>query len=239
MIIRCIAIDDEPLALSKLSGFISRTPFFKNVGVFGSAFDASDIILSSGVDLMFIDVDMPDINGLDFVKTLREKPLVIFTTAFSEYAIEGFRVDALDYLLKPFGYNEFLKSANKARLFFEPVRQERNSEGKRKEFLFVKADYKVSRIRFEDIIYVEGMREYVRIHLADGKSLMPLYSMKALEEQLPADMFMRVHRSFIVNLEKIVTVHNNRIVFDGKIFIPVGDQYNGTFYKWLGSNSLG
>ena len=239
MIIRCIAIDDEPLALSKLKGYISRTPFLENAGAFGSAFNAFDIISRSEVDLMFIDIDMPDINGLDFVRTLKEKPQIIFTTAFSEYAIEGFRVNALDYLLKPIGYNEFLKSANKARVYFDSLKQEKHREERKIEFLFIKADYKINKISLKDIVYIEGMREYVRIHLVNGKSLMPLYSMKALEEQLPSEMFMRVHRSYIVNLGKIATVQNNRIIFEGKVYIPVSEQYNEQFYNWLSSHSLG
>jgi two-component system LytT family response regulator len=238
MIIRCIAIDDEPLALKKLSGYISKTPFLENAGAFASAFSAFDLISKSGVDLMFIDIDMPDINGLDFVKTLNKKPQVVFTTAFSEYAFEGFKVDALDYLLKPIGYNDFLKSANKARLYFESLRAEHPVQEKKKEFLFIKADHKINKISLKEIVYIEGMREYVRIHMSAGKSLMPLYSMKALEDQLPPGIFMRVHKSYIVNLEKIATVENNRIVFEGKIYIPVGDQYREQFYNWLSSHSL-
>jgi len=239
MIIKCIAIDDEPLALNKLSGYISRTPFLENAGAFRSAFDTFEIISNSEVDLMFIDIDMPDINGLDFVKTLRQRPQIIFTTAFSEYAIEGFRVNALDYLLKPIGYNEFLKAANKARMYFESMLPTTSTEEKRKEFLFIKADYKVNKISLDDIVYIEGMREYIRIHLVNGKSLMPHYSLKALEEQLPSGLFMRVHRSYIVNLDKVVTVQNSRIVFGDKVFIPVSEQYSEIFYNWLGSHSLG
>jgi two-component system, LytTR family, response regulator LytT len=238
MNIRCIAIDDEPLALKKLSGYISKTPFLENVGAFASAFSAFDLISKSGVDLMFIDIDMPDINGLDFVRTLREKPQVIFTTAFSEYAFEGFKVDALDYLLKPIGYNDFLKSANKARLYFDSLRTGNPEPEKKKEFLFIKADHKINKISLKEIVYIEGMREYVRIHLSSGKSLMPLYSMKALGDQLPSDTFMRIHKSYIVNLEKIVTVENNRIVFEEKVYIPVSDQYREQFYGWLNSHSL-
>lgn len=239
MIIKCIAIDDEPLALNKMSDYISRTPFLENKGAFRSAFDAFEILSGSEVDLMYIDIDMPDINGLDFVKTLRQKPQIVFTTAFSEYAIEGFRVNALDYLLKPIGYNEFLKSANRARVYFESIKPSKSVEEKRKDFLFIKADYKVNKISLDDIVYIEGMREYVRIHLINGKSLMPLYSMRSLEEQLPSGSFMRVHRSYIVNLDKVVTVQNNRIVFSDKVFIPVSDQYSGIFYNWLNSHSLG
>ena len=191
------------------------------------------------MDLIFVDINMPDMNGLDFVRTLHNKPQIIFTTAFSEYAIEGFKLDALDYLLKPIGYNEFLKAANKARSYFETVAQDQKKDTDTKEYLFVKSDYKIARIAVNDIIYIEGMREYVRIHLDSGKPLMPLMTLRLLEEQLPSDRFMRVHRSYIVNLEKIITVEHNRIVFDGKVYIPVSEQYKEAFQKFLSSHSLG
>lgn len=238
MIIKCLAIDDEPLALSKMSNYISKTPFLELKGAFRSGFDAMELISSQKIDLMFVDINMPDINGLDFVKTLHNKPQVIFTTAFSEYAIEGFKLDALDYLLKPIGYNEFLKAANKALKYFESVDPDLKKEVSSSEYLFVKADCKIARISVNDIIYIEGMREYVRIHLDDSKSLMPLISLRILEEKLPSDRFMRVHRSYIVNLGKIKTVEHNRIVFEGKVYIPVSEQYKEAFQKFLSSHSL-
>lgn len=237
--IKCLTIDDEPLALNKMASYISQTPFLELVGACRSGYEAMDLISKTKIDLMFVDINMPDINGLDFVKTLHNKPQIIFTTAFSEYAIEGFKLDALDYLLKPIGYNEFLKAANKARNHFESVIAEQVSKISANEYLFIKADSKIARISFDDIIYIEGMREYVRIHLISGKPLMPLISLRSLEEQLPADRFMRVHRSYIVNLERIITVEHNRIVFEGKVFIPVSEQYKETFNKFLRLHSLG
>jgi two-component system, LytTR family, response regulator LytT len=238
MIIKCLTVDDEPLALSMMSNYILKTPFLELTGACRSGFDAIELISNQKVDLMFVDINMPDINGLDFVKSLHSKPQVIFTTAFSEYAVEGFKLDALDYLLKPIGYNEFLKAANKARNFFESVVQEPKPETNKNDCLFVKADYKTSRISLNDIIYIEGMREYVRIHLISGKSLMPLISLRVLEEQLPSDKFMRVHRSYIVNLDKITTIEHNRIIFDGKVYIPVSEQYKEFFQQFLSSHSL-
>jgi two-component system LytT family response regulator len=188
---------------------------------------------------MFVDINMPDINGLDFVKSLHTKPKIIFTTAFSEYAVEGFRLDALDYLLKPIGYNEFLKAANKARSYFESTLSDSKKVAYSDEYLFVKSDYKIIRICLKDIIYIEGMREYVRIHQTNGKALMPLISLRVLEEQLPSDKFMRVHRSYIVNLEKITVVEHSRIVFNDKVYIPVSEQYKEFFQKYLNSHSLG
>jgi two-component system, LytTR family, response regulator LytT len=239
MIITCIAIDDEPLALSKMSNYIDRTPFLKLDGVCRSGFEAIDHITKSKPDLMFVDINMPDINGLDFFKSLNDKPQIIFTTAFSEYAFEGFKVSALDYLLKPIGYNEFLKAANKARTYFESAMYDQIKDPDSNDFLFIKSSSKIARICLDDIIYVEGMREYVRIHLSSGKSLMPLMSLRSLEEQLPKERFMRVHRSYIVNLEKINIIEHNRIIFDGKVFIPVSEQYKEFFRKYLSTHSLG
>jgi two-component system LytT family response regulator len=239
MIIKCLTLDDEPLALSKMASYISKTPFLELTGACRSGYEAGELISKTRVDLIFIDINMPDMNGLDFVRTLHTKPQIIFTTAFSEYAIEGFKLDAIDYLLKPIGYPEFLKAANKARSYFETVAQDQKRVTDTKEFLFVKSDYKIARIAVNDIIYIEGMREYVRIHLNSGKPLMPLMTLRVLEEQLPADRFMRVHRSYIVNLEKIITVEHNRIVFDGKVYVPVSEQYKEAFQKFLISHSLG
>jgi len=236
MRIKCLAIDDEPLALGKMSDYILRTPFLELTGTCRSGFDAIELLSDRKVDLIFVDINMPDINGLDFVRSLNTKPGIIFTTAFSEYAIEGFKLDAIDYLLKPIGYNEFLKSVNKARSLFE------SGIGKdtyTNECLFVKSDYKTSRVLLNDIVYIEGMREYVRIHLISGKALMPLISLHRLEEQLPDDLFMRVHRSYIINLRRIVTVEHNRIVIDSKTYIPVSEQYKEHFNKYLSSHSLG
>jgi two-component system LytT family response regulator len=239
MIIRCIALDDEPLALSKMAGYISKTPFLELVASFRSGFEAIELLSNTKVDLMFVDINMPDINGLDFVRSLHYKPQVIFVTAFSEYAIEGFRLDALDYLLKPVGYNEFLKSANKARGFFESLAAESSRTVNPREYIFVKSDYKTARISVNSIIYIEGMREYVRIHLDSGKPLMPLISLRLLEEQLPSDRFMRVHRSYIVNLQKIETIEHNRIVFNGKVYIPVSEQYKEQFNNYVSTHMLG
>jgi two-component system, LytTR family, response regulator LytT len=239
MIIKCLTIDDEPLALSKMSNYISRTPFLELVGACRSGFDAIELLSGKKVDIIFVDINMPDINGLDFVKSLHNKPQIIFTTAFSEYAIEGFKLEALDYLLKPIGYNDFLKAANKALKYFESVAQDSKKEIVNNQYLFIKSEYKMSRIFLNDITYIEGMREYVRIHLTSGKSLMPLISLRVLEEQLPSDKFMRVHRSYIINLEKISTIEHNRIIFDGKVYIPVSDQYKEFFQKYLSSHSLG
>jgi DNA-binding LytR/AlgR family response regulator len=187
----------------------------------------------------FVDINMPDLNGMDFVKSLDNPPKIIFITAYSEYAIDGFRVNAIDYLLKPISYSDFLKSANKARNYFATAHSNEEKDISETEYLFVKSDYKMVRICLKDIIYIEGMREYVRIHLTNGKSPMPLISLRALEEQLPADKFMRVHRSYIVNLEKIISFDHSRIALDNKVLVPVSELYKELFLKFLNSHSLG
>jgi len=237
--IRCIAIDDEPLALKQLAEYIKKTPFLELMGQYDSALQAIEGLANSSVDLMFVDINMPDLSGLDFVRSLEKPPMIIFVTAYSEYAVEGFKVDAVDYLLKPIGYTEFLKSANKARSYFEALHQATSKESTDGEYLYVKVDYKTVRLSLDEIIYIEGMREYVRIHLTTGKSLMPLISLRILEVQLPSNKFMRVHRSYIVNLKKITSIDNYRILFDGKEYIPVGDQYKDVFQNYINSRSLG
>ena len=237
--IRCIAIDDEPLALRQLAAYIEKTPFLELAGLCESAMKAMEVLSSTKVDLMYVDINMPDLSGMDFVKTLENPPMVVFITAYSEYALEGFNVNAIDYLLKPIGYSDFLKSANKARKSFKTVIQETKTEDSDKEYLFVKSGYKIVRININDIVFIEGKREYVSIHLSNGKSLMPLISLRGLEEQLPSDKFMRVHRSYIVNLTKIVTIDHSRIIFEGKADIPVSEQYKDLFLKYINSHSLG
>lgn len=236
--IRCIAIDDEPLALKQLASYISKTPFLELKGEFGNALLALAFVKENDIDLMFVDINMPDLNGLDFVKSQSHPPRVIFTTAYSEYAVEGFKVNAIDYLLKPFGYDLFLKSAEKALDWFI-LREQGDAKVESKDnFLFIKSEYKVLRINLSDIKYIEGMREYVRIHLTGQKPIMTIASMKKIEDFLPSSRFMRVHRSYIVNLDKITTIDRNRIVFDNNIYIPVSEQYNQKFQDYLKRNFL-
>jgi DNA-binding LytR/AlgR family response regulator len=187
---------------------------------------------------MFVDINMPGLSGMDFIKSLQKRPEVIFTTAYSEFAIEGFRVDALDYLLKPIGYNDFLKAANKVQNYFQIQIKASNYIDDKSEYLFVKSEYRLVRIKLDDIKYIEGMREYVRIHTITGKPVMSLMSMKSLEDKLPSRDFMRVHRSFIVNLNRITTIERSRIVFDKDIYIPVGDQYKEKFQEYVDRHFL-
>ena len=236
--IRCLAIDDEPLALRQIADYIKKTPFLKLAGQCESALKAIEVLENSGVDLMFVDINMPDLSGMDFVKSLKNPPEIIFVTAYSEYALEGFRVDAIDYLLKPISYVDFLKSVNKVKSWFDMLHQESGEVRSAKDYLFIKSDYKLLRINFDDIKYIEGMSEYIQIHLTNAKPVMTLLSMKSIEDQLPSEQFMRVHRSYIVNLSKISVIERNRIIFDGKIYIPVSDQYKSKFQNYIDKNFL-
>ncbi|MFT7035284.1 MAG: DNA-binding LytR/AlgR family response regulator [Cyclobacteriaceae bacterium] len=231
--IKCIAIEDEPLALQQIIKYIEQTPFLELVGSKDNAIEAIALVEKEEVDLMFVDINMPDLNGMEFVKSLKDPPKVIFTTAYDEYAIEGFKVDALDYLLKPIGYPDFLKAANKANTWFDLQESKTEHVKSNDEFLFIKSEYKVVRVEFNDIKYIEGMKEYVRMHLTNQKPLMTLMSMKKLEGHLPSSKFMRVHRSYIVNLEKVSTIEKSRIIFDENIYIPISDQYKESFQQYL------
>ena len=236
--IRCIAIDDEPLALKQIADYINKTPFLELAGLCESALQAIEVLDKTLVDLMFVDINMPDLSGMEFVKSLENPPLIVFITAYSEYAIEGFRVDAIDYLLKPVSYGDFLKSANKVKSWFDAQQQKPAEVTSNKDFLFIKSEYKILRINFDDIKYIEAMSEYIRIHLVSSKPVMTQLSMKSIEDKLPEDRFMRVHRSFIINLSKISVIERNRIIFDGNVYIPVSEQYKSRFQNYLDKNFL-
>jgi DNA-binding LytR/AlgR family response regulator len=239
MKINCIAIDDEPLALRQIADFIRQTPFLLLVGECISAFEAIEILDKHSIDLMFVDINMPELSGMEFIRSLNIKPEVIFTTAYSEFAIEGFKVDALDYLLKPIGYGDFIKAANKAKSYFDILKKANGkSENIDDDCLFVKSEYKIVRINLADIKYIESMREYVRIFTINSKPVMSLMSMKSMEEKLPADRFMRVHRSFIVNLKQITTIERSRIIFDRDIYIPVSEQYKDKFQDYIDNHFI-
>ena len=230
--IRCIAIDDEPLALRQMESYISKTPALEAVGLFDSAIEAMPFVQQNPVDLMFVDINMPDLTGMEFVKSLKNPPGIIFTTAYSEYAMEGFQVDAIDYLLKPIAYSDFLKAVNKAEKMIVPAKPEEIQIKTDGDFLLIKSENRIVKINFNEIEYIEGMREYVRFHLKQRKAVMTLMSMKKLEAQLPPDQFMRVHRSWIVNLQKITTIERNRIVFGDDVYIPISEQYQKAFREW-------
>lgn len=230
-----MTVDDEPLALTQLTTYIERTPFLELKVACSNALEAIRILDKEEVDLIFVDINMPDLNGLDFVKTLTKKPMIIFTTAYSEYALEGFRVNALDYLLKPFSYADFLQSANRAQAYYELMHKPQEEIN---DYLFVKADYRMVQIAMNTILYIEGMSEYVKICVENSKAVMTLLSMKFMEEKLPPSRFMRVHRSYIVNLSKITSVGKGRIYLGDEHSIPIGEQYKKSFNEYMDRNSL-
>jgi two-component system, LytTR family, response regulator LytT len=236
--ISVIAIDDEPLALQLIADYIQKTPDLMLAGKFENPLEAAQYISKNHVDIVFTDIQMPGLNGLEFTRSIVNGPVVIFTTAFDNFAIEGFKLDIADYLLKPFTYEEFLTSVHKAERMIRSITKPADEVLSNNEFLFLKSDYKIKRINFQSILYIEGLKEYVKVYtLHSDKPVLSLSSLKILEIKLPADRFMRVHRSFIVNLEKIDTIDRSRIVF-GKKYIPIGKQYKDKFQEFLDRNFL-
>lgn len=244
--IRSITIDDEPLALAQIRAYISKVPFLEHVAEFSNAVDAQHFLESESVDLIFVDINMPDLTGTEFVRSLTgQRPLIIFTTAYSEYAVEGFKLDALDYLLKPFSFADFERSAKKAQSLHELIKGHSgastgNSEAEPSEsddeHISIRADHKVSLIKVREIIYIESAGEYVRLHLADGARITTLFRIKNIETTLPSDMFMRVHRSYIVNLKCITGYARGRIFLSNNEYIPIGENYKETFQNYIREN---
>ena len=232
-------VDDEPMALNLVESYVLKTPFLELKKKCASAIEAMEFIKSAPVDLLFLDIQMPDLTGIEFSKMLPKETRVIFTTAFDQYALEGFKVEALDYLLKPFDYAEFLAAANKANTWFELVKGKRQSLlSDEKEFLFVKSGYKQLRIKLADVLYFEGMKDYIKIWLKDNpKPVLTLMSLKSLEEELPETQFLRVHRSFIVSLNNIEEIERSQIIIN-KQRITVSEQYKSKFLAFVNRNSL-
>lgn len=234
--IRTIALDDEPLALKLVAGYIRKTPFLELRGEFNNPLEAVGFLEEDPVDLIILDIQMPDLTGIEFARILNENTKVIFTTAFEKYAVEGFRVNAVDYLLKPFSYQEFLTAVQKARRLIELEKNALPTIEISNQFLFVKSEYKIRRINFDDILYVEGLKDYIKVYLtSEPRPILSLNSMKLMEQKLPSDQFMRVHRSFIVNLSRISMIERGRIIF-GKTYIPVSDNYKGKFQEFIDRN---
>lgn len=238
MIINCIAVDDEPLALGLVCSFIEQTPFLKLVGKFSSAVEALKAIHQQKIDLVFLDIQMPDLNGLELARVLdhgnkAEQPRIIFTTAYNQFALEGYKVNALDYLLKPFNYEEFLRAAHKAKAYAELATRPATEQEPENDYLFLKVEYQLVRIALSDITYIESLKDYVKVWLQGSeKAILSLTSLKALEEKLPPKRFMRIHRSFIVSLDKINSITRNTVQI-GKTNIAVGDQYKAAFAEFI------
>jgi two-component system, LytTR family, response regulator len=242
MTLNCIAVDDEPLALGLVCKFIEQTPFLNLAGQYPSAIEALKMMHSQKIDLVYLDIQMPDLSGIELARVIGkgpDTPRIIFTTAFEQFGLEGYKVDALDYLLKPFNYEEFLRTATKAHSYYELINRPApapvvvESEYADDQYLFLKVEYQWVRIALNDILYIEGLKDYVKVHLKNvEKAVLSLTSLKVLEEKLSARKFMRVHRSFIVSLDKITAMTKNTIQI-GKKNIAVGDQYKNAFNQFV------
>ncbi len=244
--IKCIAIDDEPLALKKLVTYIKKIPYLELVAQCHSAIEAQKVIDQQEVEAIFLDINMPDLNGMDFAKSIEQGhsrgPVLVFTTAYSEYAIEGYKANGVGYLLKPYGFDEFEAAAQKVRDVCE-IRQQAKDDVSTQigddGIIYVKSDYKIVRINIEQIRYIEAMSEYLRISCeGKDKPVIVLLSMKKIEEHLPSNKFMRIHRSFIINLDKVSEVKKNHVLMEGDVSLPIGDNYKDAFINYLNSKIL-
>lgn len=240
--VRCIAIDDEPMALRQIKSYIERTEHLELVAVCRSAREAQEVLKTTNVDLLYVDINMPDMNGLDFVRSTDGVHYVVFTTAHPEFAIEGFKLNAIDYLLKPFSYDEFMKATNKVISLVDLVERchaaesaiaQNEAEASDKEVISVKADYKTQLVKVADIVYLESAGEYVRLHIEGSSTITTLFRLKNMETSLPADSFLRVHRSYIVNLKRIASYTKGRIFLDNGEYIPLGENYKERFLEYF------
>ncbi|SNC60689.1 two component transcriptional regulator, LytTR family [Hymenobacter gelipurpurascens] len=240
--LRCLLVDDEPLALRLLTSYVERVPFLELVGTCRSALEAMTVLQREQVDVMFLDIQMPDLTGVEFVRTLRPEALVIFTTAYEAYALEGFNLNAVDYLVKPIAFDRFVQAAQRAQDRLSPKPTEAAAPAppappaSADDFIFVKADYHTQRINLRDIRYLEGLKDYIKI-FTGGKPVLTLNSLKAFEDRLPSQDFVRVHRSYIVALSWIDSIRKNRIYL-GDAIIPVGDSYSDAFHKLIEERNM-
>jgi len=254
--IKVLAIDDEPLALMQLQKMIEKTPYFDLVSACQDAFEAMQILADQQVDCIFTDINMPDLSGLDFVRSLTNPPIIVFTTAYSQYALDGYKVNALDYLLKPFGQPEFQRVAAKVKQQYDLMHKpsagesapaEEPAEGEEEtvagriegDILFAKVDYRIVRISLSDIRYIEGQSEYLKLYMEGGTTYMVLLSMKRIVELLPSDRFIRIHRSYVVNMSKVLEIAKLRIRMDANTYLPIGDLYKDEVMAFINSRIVG
>lgn len=235
MKISCLIVDDEPLAIQLLSRYVAQTPFLQCEAKCSSAIEAMSILNTTKIDLIFMDIQMPELSGIEFSRTLNKDIKIIFTTAFDSYALEGFKVNALDYLLKPFNYEEFLIAANKAKEWYEMVQLKKTANAEESaNFIFIKSEYKQVKIDLNEVLYFEGLKDYVKIWLKDiVKPILTIMSLKSLETQLPSSKFMRVHRSFIIALDKIRIVERGQVLMHNGAHIKIADQYKEKFQSFV------
>ena len=236
MKLSCAIIDDEPLAANMLASYAQNTPSLNLIGTYNSAIAAIRDLREHPVDLLFLDIQMPELSGLEFAKVLPKSTKVVFTTAFEQYAIEGYKVNALDYLMKPISNEEFLKTVNKAICYFEEKKRQQLLTDD--QFIFVKSDYKLVQVRLNDILYIEGFKDYVKVFVENSeKPVVSLINMKKIEEFLPHPQFMRVHRSYIVQMKKAKIIDRGRVVF-GSEFIPISESYKEEVQRYIDDHTL-
>lgn len=232
--LRCLLVDDEPLARRLLASFVARVPFLQLVDTCASALDAMAVLQREPVDVIFLDIQMPDLTGVEFVRSLKPDALIIFTTAFEQYAVEGFLLNAVDYLVKPIAFERFLQAAQRAQERLAPPAAGPLAPAAAPlgadDYLFIKIEYHMQRVALRDIRYIEGLKDYVKIYVGPNRPLLTLNSLRAFEERLPAQEFVRVHRSYIVAISKIDSIRKNRIHL-GEVIIPVGDVYAEAFQR--------
>lgn len=241
---KVIAVDDEPLALGQLEKCITKVPFLELSGTFSSASPAKQFLEHNEVDAMFVDVNMPDQSGIDMVKSLENPPLLVFTTAYSEYAVEGFKVNAVDYLLKPYTFDEFLTASEKLRKRLELERASESPSSSKSDlsdkFVFFKAGYKIVKVNVSDIVYVESMSEYLKIYQAgEAMPMVVLLSFRKLQEKLPESLFVRVHKSYLVNLSRVSEVSGGVLYMEGGKAIPIGDSYRSSLMNQMRGEGAG
>lgn len=235
--LKCLIVDDEPLAQSLIEGYVLKTPFLSLAGTCANAFDAIETMSRQPIDLIFLDIHMPELNGLQLSRTLSGRQKVIFTTAYEQYALEGYKVNALDYLLKPFNYEEFLRAALKARDWFQITEKGSEPEDDNPS-IFVRSEYKLIRIYLKEIVLIQGLKDYVKIHLQNKeKPILSLMSLKSLVGLLPVNKFLRIHRSFIVNLDYVDQVERNQILIK-KMRITIAAPYREAFQQFVASRSI-
>lgn len=238
MTMTCVIIDDEPLAASLLTSYAQKTNFLELIGTYNSALEAIKVIRDTPPDLIFLDIQMPELSGLEFATILPPETMIVFTTAFDRYAVDSYKVNTVDYLLKPIAYEDFLRASNKALLKYENMHQLSNAPQQQDRFIYVKSEYKLVRIFLDDILYVEGLKDYVQIHLDnEQKKVLCLMNMKTLEDYLPQPEFMRVHRSFIVHMPKADTIDRLRIVMGDK-YIPISESYKDVVQQYINERTL-
>ena len=228
MSLKCIAIDDEPLALALIKEYVSKTSSLELIQTFEDAIAGGEFLRRHPVDLLFIDINMPDVSGLDLVRSLKERPMIIFTTAHKKYAIEGFELDAIDYLLKPINYDRFIKAVNKAVEYNEYKRSKQVVE----ESLFVYSEYRMLKIPIKDIEYIESLEDYIKIHISNSKPVLTLMTLKGVLEKLPSSKFSRIHRSYIVANDKVKSIQNRKVMLASSVELPVSESYLNFISDW-------